>query len=29
MMNNIEMTIDSNNEEIGFNIEKQSGGTSN
>ena len=28
-MNNIEMTIDSNNEEIGFNIEKQSGGTSN
>ena len=28
MMNNIEMTIDSNSEEIGFNIEKQSGGTS-
>jgi len=27
-MNNIEMTIDSNSEEIGFNIEKQSGGTS-
>lgn len=28
-MNNIEMTIDSNSEEIGFNIEKQSGETSN